>query len=406
MSSHKHDNFTDFVDGCRSMTERELVAARPKLFHAFARSLQNGTSSEQTSAARCCWWLCEQGFAAPETFCYRLLDIASLASLEHKEIGYQALNQCVPSNHEGLFLATNIVQKGLGSAEPEAALIFLANARAPLIQMSGTWESIRALLTHTRPGVRKKAIAALSACLRLGCIQVEEVLDKLRECLDDEHQGVVNATLGLLCTLDPSECLILVPRCAGLLDKTSNVMLQSRLITFMRKAATAENRIGLRMETKLKELVGGDHMKVVQLGAALALTKLVPPLKDTFVPVAELIDRWIQMPDHNLKCCALRLATAVLRSGLSMSDCSELMPNLKCRVRRYFISLVIVSQVTLLIDEGVPALTSEALILLIASLSLADVSSLVSLTTASTFHGAAKWNGILLCQAIQCVPVE
>ena len=177
-----------------------------------------------------------------------------------KHIGYLAAALCFSEDTEVLILATNLIKKDLHSAQPldvQAALNGLSHViNQELAQHLS--EDIAMMLTHSKPRVRKRAVLVLYSAI----VRYPEVLDKtwerLRDLLCDSDQGVVTATVNVICELarrNPWPFVPLSPQLFEILTQTSNNWLLNKVVKLFGALARVEPRLVRKLQRPIAEII-------------------------------------------------------------------------------------------------------------------------------------------------------
>ena len=241
-------------------------------------------------------------------------------------MSYRTLAQTTPVTHNGLFLVTNIVQKDLNSPDPRSALLFLANVSSTVIHES-VITSLIALLVNSKADIRKKAMIALHTSHKLGCVALDTIAEHVRTALDDEEISIVITAVSFLIecvSLEARKCLVFAPVCLNLLKKTSNVMLQNRLVRFMELLSQIEPRIYSKLETVLVSHTSQNNLAVVRYASSMALFSHYHHTNqnchETMRSGFDVMGEFLEGSDHNLRFCGLDILEKAFVSLLQTSD--------------------------------------------------------------------------------------
>eukprot|EP01054_Gregarina_sp_Poly1_P003701 Gregarina_sp_Poly_1__3700@NODE_2093_length_2692_cov_42_825143_g1350_i0_p1_GENE_NODE_2093_length_2692_cov_42_825143_g1350_i0NODE_2093_length_2692_cov_42_825143_g1350_i0_p1_ORF_typecomplete_len263_score35_18Adaptin_N/PF01602_20/1e27Cnd1/PF12717_7/1_9e03Cnd1/PF12717_7/1_2e05INTS5_C/PF14838_6/0_11_NODE_2093_length_2692_cov_42_825143_g1350_i09251713 len=205
-------------------------------------------------------WLGERDIRVSSNVLYRLVDMLTTTNLIKKQLSYMAIVSMTDSDHEGCLMLNNLVMKDLQSGDLYAclyALTFLNNFRNVGLTTS-LLPIICSLAASTKPLIRKKALAVFPQLFRKKTVDISDFYEVLRDRLDDSDQGVLNVTMA--CILEasfqnPTNCVIFLPKAMQLLKTSSNVLLHTRILRYLRNIAQVEHRVGSIIEDELTKLM-------------------------------------------------------------------------------------------------------------------------------------------------------
>ena len=191
---------------------------------------------------------------------FPVLETMASSQYHIKHIGYLAAALCFSEDTEVLILATNLIKKDLHSAQPldvQAALNGLSHViNQELAQHLA--EDIAMMLTHSKPRVRKRAVLVLYSAI----VRYPEVLDRtwerLRDLLCDSDQGVVTATVNVICELarrNPRPFVPLSPQLFEILTQTSNNWLLIKVVKLFGALARVEPRLVRKLQRPIAEII-------------------------------------------------------------------------------------------------------------------------------------------------------
>ena len=134
---------------------------------------------------------------------FRFVDVMSCPKFLAKRIGSLAAAQSFHSGTEVILLTTNLFRKALASPSSyEVSLAIGCLATIATRELARDLiEDVSAMLTSSRPLVRKKAVLAVYMLVRRTPEWLETVFPKLREKLDDPSPVVVTCTINVLTEL-------------------------------------------------------------------------------------------------------------------------------------------------------------------------------------------------------------
>ncbi|KAI0652531.1 Ap3d1 protein [Trametes meyenii] len=190
---------------------------------------------------------------------FHVVEVMSAPRIHLKTIGYLAAAQSFQQDTDVLMLTTNLLKKDLGSRPEEVAIALngLSHIVTPELARDLAPELI-AMLNHSRPHIRKRAVLALFKAI----IRYPEVLpqsmSRLRDKLDDSDDGVVAATVNVLCELvhrNPQDYLPLAPQLFHLLTTSSNNWMLIKIIKLFGTLTPYEPRLVKKLQPPITELI-------------------------------------------------------------------------------------------------------------------------------------------------------
>ncbi|WFD00557.1 AP-3 complex subunit delta [Malassezia yamatoensis] len=278
-----------------------------------------------------------------------------------KHIGYLAAALCFSEETEVLILATNLIKKDLHSAQPLDVLVAL-NGLSHVINQELSQHlanDIRMMLTHTQPRVRKRAVLVLHSAITRHPELLDRSFEQLRDLLCNSDQGVVTATVNVVCELarrDPGPLLPIAPQLFEILTQTSNNWLLIKVVKLFGALAQIEPRLVPKLHRPITQIISTTpamsvlyeciHTAIIgnmlsgpqgealaircveNLGqflsdtdqnliyiALLALAKLVPIHPSLVAQHQDMILRSLQHPDMTIQVRALDLVCQLATYG-------------------------------------------------------------------------------------------
>lgn len=217
------------------------------------------------------------GFAS-----FAIVECMSSTKFHIKTIGYLAASQSFTQDTEVALLVVNLIKKDLSTpptssfAASSATALTLAHLQMVLSALStlltptlarDLGPDLLALLSHSRPAIRKQAMLLLWKIARSwpGVVEVsfprsdeDPWIGRLRERLEDDDPTVVSATVNLVCELarrDPKTYLSLAPELFGLLTGGTNNWMLIKIVKLFAVLTPHEPRLVKKLVPPLTELI-------------------------------------------------------------------------------------------------------------------------------------------------------
>ena len=132
---------------------------------------------------------------------------------------------------------------------------------------------------------------------RLGTVDLLHFSDTLRAILDSDSEDLLIVAVTLLIegsahTCEHRQYILFAPRCAAILSTSKNVLLQDKLIQYLRLITKVDPRIGGKIESILFSLLK-DSMKVVKFSIGHALTEIQPFMTETKEQCNNIVSEFI-----------------------------------------------------------------------------------------------------------------
>ncbi|KAI0800586.1 Adaptor protein complex AP-3 delta subunit [Fomes fomentarius] len=190
---------------------------------------------------------------------FHVVEVMSAPRIHLKTIGYLAAAQSFQQDTDVLMLTTNLLKKDLGSRPEDVAIALngLSHIVTPELARDLSPELI-AMLNHSRPHVRKRAVLALFKLSTKYSDIIPQSMSRLREKLDDADPGVVAATINVLCELayrSPRDYLPLAPQLFHLLTTSSNNWMLIKIIKLFGTLTPYEPRLVKKLQPPITELI-------------------------------------------------------------------------------------------------------------------------------------------------------
>ncbi|KAG6820671.1 hypothetical protein H0H93_013522 [Arthromyces matolae] len=190
---------------------------------------------------------------------FHVVEVMSAARIHLKSVGYLAAAQSFDQETDVLMLTTNLVKKDLASTPVDIAVTLngLTHFITPDLARDLSPELI-AMLNHSRPNIRKRAILALYKFIIKYPQAATHARARLEERLEDSDPGVVAATVNVLCELarsNPQDYLSLAPQFFHLLTTSSNNWMLIKIIKLFGALCPYEPRLVKKLQPPLTELI-------------------------------------------------------------------------------------------------------------------------------------------------------
>ncbi|KAI8990678.1 Ap3d1 protein [Trametes punicea] len=190
---------------------------------------------------------------------FPVVEVMSAPRIHLKTIGYLAASQSFQQDTDVLMLTTNLLKKDLGSKPEDVAVALngLSDIVTPELARDLAPELI-AMLNHSRPHIRKRAILALYKAILKYPEVLPQCINRLRDKLDDPDDGVVAATVNVLCELvhrSPSDYLLLAPQLFHLLTTSSNNWMLIKIIKLFGTLTPYEPRLVKKLQPPITDLI-------------------------------------------------------------------------------------------------------------------------------------------------------
>ncbi|WVQ79529.1 hypothetical protein IAT38_001628 [Cryptococcus sp. DSM 104549] len=328
-----------------------------------------------------CYLMMLYPIPAPPGFAFHVVEVMSSPRFHLKQIGYLAAPMAFSGDTEEVVLTVNGIKKDLMS--PHAPLPPLPLTALPhLLYLSPSLSTslhpdLLHLLTHSSPRIRKRAVLCLLPCWEAFPEGLREGFPRLRERLQDEDQGVVGATVGVVMELARRQggknYLPLAPELFGILTGSSNnwmlikvvklfailTPLEPRLVRKLLPPITSlisnTSAISLLYECVRTCIVGGmldpdraeadalARVCVEKLGgylrdeggdqnlryiALLAMVKIIPTHPQMVAEYQEEIMESLDDPDVSIRMRALELVTSMVDSDNLQTIVDQLLTHL------------------------------------------------------------------------------
>ncbi|KAH8101043.1 Adaptor protein complex AP-3 delta subunit [Phellopilus nigrolimitatus] len=191
---------------------------------------------------------------------FHVVEVMSSPRYHLKSMGYLAATQSFEQDTDVLMLTTNLLKKDLTSAKPldvAVALNGLSHIVTPDLARDLSRDLI-AMLTHSRPAIRKRAVLALYKVFMKYPDSIEYGMERMKERLEDPDTGVVCATVNVLCELarqNPQAYLPFAPPLFHILTTSNNNWMLIKIIKLFGLITPHEPRLIRKLQPPITELI-------------------------------------------------------------------------------------------------------------------------------------------------------
>ncbi|KAI0031249.1 adaptin N terminal region-domain-containing protein [Vararia minispora EC-137] len=190
---------------------------------------------------------------------FHVVEVMSSPKYHLKTIGYLAATQSFGAETDVLMLTTNLLKKDLASSPADVAVSVngLSHFIAPDLARDLSGDLV-AMLNHSRPHVRKRAVIAVYRMLAKYPQASPYALTRLKDKLEDSDIGVVSATANAMCELvrhNPNDYLSLAPQLFHLLTTSSNNWMLIKLVKIFGFLSPHEPRLVRKLQPPITELI-------------------------------------------------------------------------------------------------------------------------------------------------------
>ncbi|ADV22388.1 AP-3 complex subunit delta-1 [Cryptococcus gattii E566] len=210
-----------------------------------------------------CYLMMLYPIAPPAGFAFHVVEVMSSPRYHLKQLGYLAAPMAFSGDTEETVLTVNGIKKDLLS--PHVPLPPLPLTALPhLLSLSPSLSTslhpdILHLLTHSSPRIRKRAVLCLLPCWEAFPEGLREGFSRLRERLQDEDQGVVGATVGVVMELARRQggknYLPLAPELFGILTGSSNNWMLIKVVKLFAILTPLEPRLVRKLLPPITTLI-------------------------------------------------------------------------------------------------------------------------------------------------------
>ncbi|WWD20082.1 hypothetical protein CI109_104556 [Kwoniella shandongensis] len=199
----------------------------------------------------------------PPGFAFHVVEVMSSPRYHLKQLGYLAAPMAFSGDTEEVVLTVNGIKKDLMSPHiplPPLPLTALPHLLSLSPSLSTTLHpDLLHLLTHSSPRIRKRAVLCLLPCWEAFPEGLREGFPRLRERLQDDDQGVVGATVGVVMELARRQggknYLPLAPELFGILTGSSNNWMLIKVVKLFAILTPLEPRLVRKLLPPITSLI-------------------------------------------------------------------------------------------------------------------------------------------------------
>ncbi|KAJ2745715.1 AP-3 complex subunit delta [Coemansia sp. BCRC 34301] len=249
---------------------------------------------------------------------FNAVEVMASPRFGEKRKGYLAAAQSFHQETDVLMLAINLIRKDLASSnamEVSVALDGLAQVATPELA-TDLFDDVVAVLGHSRPFIRKKALVCLYRLVLKHPEGLHALAPQLRERLDDPDPSVVSSAVSVICELartNPHNYLPLAPRLYQLMNSSTNNWMLIKIVKLFASLTPIEPRLAKKLHGPLSQLICSTsamsllyeciHTAVVGdiIGVPLPVTDGVGREVDFAELCARKLVLFYESTDHNLR---------------------------------------------------------------------------------------------------------
>ena len=247
---------------------------------------------------------------------FNIVEVMSAPWFGHKRIGYLAASLCFTRDTDVILLTTHLFRKGFtqpsstGSAAAEglqyetgAAIACLSNIATPDLSMD-LLNDVYTLMSSSRPYIRKKAVLVLLRLFKQWPKALRLSFDRLKEKLNDEHQGVVSAAVYVICELaakNPKNYLSLAPQFFKILTTSSNNWVLIKVVKLLGSLSPLEPRLAKKLQEPLTDIITTTPAKSLLYECINTLLAGEIKSRSAIRLCLDKLRSFIEDPDQNLK---------------------------------------------------------------------------------------------------------
>ncbi|KAG6334130.1 hypothetical protein ID866_4953 [Astraeus odoratus] len=190
---------------------------------------------------------------------FHVIEVMSSSKIHLKTVGYLAAAQSFHEDTDVLMLTTNLLKKDLSSTPADVAVTLNGLSHFVTHDLARDLSpEVIAMLNHSRPHIRKRAVAALYRICEKYPSALPQGIIRLQERLDDSDSGVVTAAVNVLCELarrNPQDYLPLAPQLFHLLTTSSNNWMLIKLVKLFGSLSPHEPRLVKKLQPPITDLI-------------------------------------------------------------------------------------------------------------------------------------------------------
>ncbi|CAL1694631.1 unnamed protein product [Somion occarium] len=190
---------------------------------------------------------------------FNVVEVMSSSKSHLKSVGYLAATQSFNEDTDVLMLTTNLLKKDFTSKPDDVAVSLngFSHIVTPDLARDLAPDVIK-LLSHSRPQIRKRAVAALYKVFTKYPEVIGHAMGRVRERLEDPDPGVVATTINVLCELarhNAHDYLPLAPQLFHLLTTSSNNWMLIKIVKLFGYLTPNEPRLVKKLQPPITELI-------------------------------------------------------------------------------------------------------------------------------------------------------
>ena len=233
---------------------------------------------------------------------FPIIETATTSKTHLKSIGYLALSQTYTPNTDVMMLTPNLLKKDF-SNDPSVALNAFTHIATPDLCID-LCPQISALMSHSKPLIRQKAISAAYVCFKVTQdLNLSDLKSRLRDRIDDDNLSVVSTAVSVimeLTTINPTECLIFAPKLYKLLTTSTNNWMLIKILKLFSNLLQYEQRLKRKLMLPISELI--DNTSAVSVLYECVMTCIVGGMLSTgniAETCIEKLTQFLQDEDYN-----------------------------------------------------------------------------------------------------------
>ncbi|MCO5565385.1 hypothetical protein L7F22_019058 [Adiantum nelumboides] len=255
-------SLSSLIKGLRSHRGKDEARYVATLMDEIKMEVRSGDMEIKAEAILKLTYLQMLGYA-PSNASFHMLEVMASPRFHLKHVGYLAASQTFTQDTDVLILATNMVKKDLRSSSSldiAVALNGLSHILTPDLAQHLSSDVIT-LLTHTKPVIRKRALLVLHSIILQYPPALVQALPKLAEKLDDQDNGVVSATVSIICELARRDekiakaFLPLSPQLFHLLTNSTNNWMLIKIVKLFGVLTPLEPRLAKKLLPPITTLI-------------------------------------------------------------------------------------------------------------------------------------------------------
>ncbi|KAF9532121.1 Ap3d1 protein [Crepidotus variabilis] len=253
---------------------------------------------------------------------FHVVEVMSSPKFHLKCVGYLAATQSFDQETDVLMLTTNLLKKDLGSTPADISVTLDGLSHIVTTELARDLSpELIAMLNHSRPQIRKRAILALYKLVLKNPDTLQHARVRLEDKLEDPDPAVVAATVNIICELarqNPKEFLSLAPQLFHLLTTSSNNWMLIKIIKLFGSLSPHEPRLVKKLQPPITELISTTpaiSLLYECVHTCIIGGMLQGPQGDSLARMCvSKLATFIQDPDQNLKYIALQAMAKIVPS--------------------------------------------------------------------------------------------